>query len=485
MLNADDLTRLEGLFDGHYRLLKMLNTDGATADVWLAADLNTIETNTTGSNDESSAMLVALKIYRPKNALDVEGEQRFRTEYKIAHECRHPNLLPPEGFSIFNGMPYLIIPYCEAGSAEQLIGKPQTIENVWKFIADVASGLDRLHTNQPVIIHQDIKPANILIDSNGNYAITDFGISSKSNKGIDGYDGNNGTMAYMAPERFDYESTPIPQSDIWAFGATLCEILTGSVPFGEEGGLGQKKKNQIQAPLSHLPANIRELIQSCLQFNPLKRPSARAIMETAQARRTSRTHIKTIVAISLALLLIAGIILFSVTGKSSAPSLYTYEQVEQMLRDKETGVQGKHLLDSLAKTDDYQAVFLLSRLYFDSSLPGDTLFINPIWREMQNNSGIQTDNKKAHQLLFKAFQLNESDPILLFHLGYDYHTDDDRRGCLRNSDYALWCYEQAEKILMSDNHEKNGRLLATIQEKKRKIENDPDTNHSPVKPTHP
>ena len=175
MLNADDLTRLEGLFDGHYRLLKMLNTDGATADVWLAADLNTIETSATGSNDESSAMLVALKIYRPKNALDVEGEKRFRMEYKIAHECRHPNLLPPEGFSIFNGMPYLIIPYCEAGSAEQLIGKPQTVENVWKFIADVASGLDELKS-WTVMVNGEPTPYKVRC-SRGALTLTETGMS--------------------------------------------------------------------------------------------------------------------------------------------------------------------------------------------------------------------------------------------------------------------------------------------------------------------
>ncbi len=49
---------------------------------------------------EESGMMVAIKIYRPKNALDIEGEQRFRDEYKIVHNCRHTNLLQPTNFSI-------------------------------------------------------------------------------------------------------------------------------------------------------------------------------------------------------------------------------------------------------------------------------------------------------------------------------------------------------------------------------------------------
>ena len=238
------------LFDGHFRLLRPLSTDGGTADVWLAIDTNTIDSLSEDEDNmdvNDSGMLVAIKIYRPKNALDIDGEQRFRDEYKIVYECRHENLLQPTSFSIFEGVPYLVLPYCKYGSSEKLIGKSLTSDEIWKFILDVSSGLYRLHTNEPSIIHQDIKPANILIDNNKDFAITDFGISSKHN-GVHNYyydDGNSGTMAYMAPERFLDDAEPMCQSDVWAFGATLYEILTGKVPFGEEGGKFQKENNVL------------------------------------------------------------------------------------------------------------------------------------------------------------------------------------------------------------------------------------------------
>lgn len=147
------------IFDGHYQLLRPLSTEGGTADVWLAIDTNTIDSSIDseeGTSSSDSGMLVAIKIYRPKNALDIDGEQRFRDEFKIVYECRHENLLQPTGFSIFNGIPYLVLPYCKNGSSEQLIGKQLSPDNIWKFILDVSSGLNRLHTNETPIIHQDI-----------------------------------------------------------------------------------------------------------------------------------------------------------------------------------------------------------------------------------------------------------------------------------------------------------------------------------------
>ena len=267
MLDINEFINTDKLFDGHYRLLRPLNTEGGTADVWLAVDMNTIDGHSYYDEeelviDESSALLVAIKIYRPKNALDIEGEQRFRDEFKVAFNCHHANLLQPTSFNIFQGLPYLVLPYCEAGSSEQFIGQELTNDKIWRFILDVASGLNRLHSNNPQIVHQDIKPANILIDDNGNFTITDFGISSKktSMQESDNDEENSGTIAYMAPERFDPNTDARPESDIWAFGATLCEILTGRVPFGEDGGMNQLKGLSLP-PLSGMSPELKSLIK--------------------------------------------------------------------------------------------------------------------------------------------------------------------------------------------------------------------------------
>lgn len=291
MFNIEQFINSGELFDGHFKLLRTLSTDGGTADVWLAEDINTIDTIIDDEGEvqdgENQGMLVAIKIYRPKNALDIEGEQRFRDEYKIVFECRHENLLQPTSFSVFQGMPYLVLPFCKNGSSENLIGKKLTDDEIWKYISDVSAGLHRLHTNSPQIIHQDIKPANVLIDNSGNYAITDFGISSRRG-GTHGFyydEGTSGTLAYMGPERFQDETEPLPQSDIYAFGATLCEILTGTVPFGEEGGKTQVEEQLTMPELPGVSPDIKRLVYACLSKQPGDRPTAEQIMEAAKARQ--------------------------------------------------------------------------------------------------------------------------------------------------------------------------------------------------------
>ncbi len=375
MTNIQEIADRGELFDGRYKLLRPLSTDGATADVWLALDTNTIDTeydeggeNTSGNADETG-MLVAIKIYRPKNALDIEGEQRFRDEYKIVFECRHENLLQPTSFAIYKDIPYLVLPYCKNGSSEQLIGKKQTTDEIWKFISDVASGLAKLHSNQPQIIHQDVKPANILIDNNYNYTITDFGISSKTNGTHSGFYGeeNSGTLAYMAPERFEDNSSPTVESDIWAFGATLCEILTGKVPFGEEGGKKQDENTPLPA-LSGLPTSIKNLIHACLQKDPKKRPTARQLVQAAHAKQFPLKR-KTSLYIILGLigcLIVGTLVYFTKPNEPSNPTIEeTYEVALRQMNslNVDTLKAGEKLMDSLSKTNYVPAMYEMAFTY--------------------------------------------------------------------------------------------------------------------------
>lgn len=275
------------LFDGHYRLIKLLSEEGGTADVWLAENYESGDTAFSEENDdvirvEGTGVLVAIKIYRPKNALDVEGEQSFRQEFKTIFNCHHANLIPTTDYSICDGMPYLVMPFCKNGSTEKLVGKLSAPNDIWKFIFDTASGLEYLHACTPKIIHQDIKPGNILIDANGNYCITDFGISIKSGIKDDQYLDNEscGTTIYMPPERFEDEYIADASSDIWALGATIYELINGNVPFGSEGGKAQKK--QVPSLNHEVPKAIRILVYSCLNADPTKRPSAHQIAELAR-----------------------------------------------------------------------------------------------------------------------------------------------------------------------------------------------------------
>ncbi len=301
--------------DNQYKLIRPISSAGGTADVWLALDMNTVKDPSavgdlkgmTDEEIEQLGLIVAFKIYRPQNALDIEGEMRFRDEYMIVFNCHHTNLVHPTHFSIFQETPYLVLPYCKQGSSERLIGKVLgDNDTLWKYIGDVSSGLAYLHALTPPIIHQDIKPGNVLIDDNGNYSITDFGISAKSGSARDGnFDGeeSSGTMAYMAPERYHEGAEPSAPGDIWAFGATLCEIITGKVPFGEEGGWAQVEQQTPMPKLPDgLPIDVQRLIYACLDPDPDKRPTAEYISRAAAARQYPLKPKKTGLIIGLSVL---------------------------------------------------------------------------------------------------------------------------------------------------------------------------------------
>lgn len=363
MIDFDALLKGDSLFDGHYKLIRQVSTDGATADVWLAVDVNTIDKQvgeTWSEAAENTGMLVAIKIYRPKNALDIEGEQRFRDEFKIVYECRHANLLQPTAFDIYKDAPYLVLPYCRYGSSEQLIGKKMAVSEIWKFIHDVAAGLNRLHTNTPQIVHQDIKPANILIDNSHNYAITDFGISSTRGGGLGHYyDENSGTFAYMAPERFIQDSEPMPQSDIWAFGATLFEILTGKVPFGEEGGQAQSSSGSSIPSISGIPVDIQRLLHACLDKEPGNRPTAQQILEASRSRQFPKKKKWPLVLISL-LAVIAAIVLYQLqyTPKDiSITEEYEIALANLLSEDMDDFYSGYNKMDSLSKIEYVPAMY--------------------------------------------------------------------------------------------------------------------------------
>ena len=297
-MDIKDYINDKGLFDGKYKLIRPLSTEGGTADVWLAEDKDTEDTEFSEGDDEikeveGSAVQVAIKIYRPKNILDAEGVLTFKKEYKTVYDCRHANLLKPTGFSILEGdIPYLVMPYCEKGSTEKLLGKLTDKNELWRFIYDTASGLAYLHSCNPPIIHQDIKPANILIDNSGAYCITDFGISVKTDNS-DYYSENEsgGTILYMPPERFRAGYTAIPASDIWSLGATIYELVTGDVPFaeeGEEGGEAQLKGCKVEEIKVDIPKKIKDIIYECLNENPEKRPSAEQLAEIARTKEKKR-----------------------------------------------------------------------------------------------------------------------------------------------------------------------------------------------------
>lgn len=250
-------------FDNRYRLVRRLG-NGASADVWLAIDTT------------AAGMKVAIKVFNAHNGMDTMGMQNFQREFTGVFNIKHQNLLTPTNYALFNGTPYLVMPYLENGSVQALIGRSSD-NDVARFLYHVASGLACLHEHN--IVHQDIKPDNVLLDSECNFLITDFGISISSNDYGRATTGA-GTKAYMSPERFSQGARATMMSDVWAMGATAYEMLSGDAPFGDNGGIVQASGESIPDMPSTVHPTLRKLILKCLDADPNARPTA---SEVAQA----------------------------------------------------------------------------------------------------------------------------------------------------------------------------------------------------------
>ncbi len=255
------------LFDNRYTLRTLIGR-GGFSEVWLA-------------HDTWTDLDIAIKVYAPGQGMDTNGLQIFSKELACVFNLNHPNLLKPTHVGQWLNMPYLIMEYCPKGALNKQVGK-LTEQEIWKVLHDVAAGLAYLHSKE--IVHQDIKPDNILRDDTGDYRITDFGISTKARttlrRSIGGASVSGGTTAYMAPERFSANPAPTKASDVWSLGAMVYELITGDVPFGEIGGGLQKNGAEIptiEPIIGTISPTLTHVVRQMLAPNAWDRPTAETL----------------------------------------------------------------------------------------------------------------------------------------------------------------------------------------------------------------
>lgn len=255
------------VFADHYRLTRLIDT-GGFADVWEAVFL-------------SAGNTVALKIY-PR--LDEEGGKNIENEYRNQADLSHSHLLIARYFGRHNGYPFLEMRYCSGGNASGRLGSYDEAE-LAKCCYHIASALEYLHENN--IVHQDIKPNNFLLDSSGNYYLADLGLSLKVRQTIKKFT-MSGTAqkssftgltppAYRAYELYDRTTIgdqPVKASDIWALGASLYEMATGNMPFGEFGGLTQQRDPQPPSLPGEFSPQLNRILEKCLAKDTWERPKA-------------------------------------------------------------------------------------------------------------------------------------------------------------------------------------------------------------------
>ncbi|KAI3470248.1 hypothetical protein Pfo_026911 [Paulownia fortunei] len=165
----------------------------------------------------------------------VDALSEFQTEVDLLSKIQHPNIITLLGYSIHAETRLLIYELMQYGSLEtQLHGPSRGSALTWhlrmKIALDAARGLEYLHEHcHPPVIHRDLKSSNILLDSNFNAKLSDFGLAI-----LDGLQNKkkiklSGTLGYVAPE-YLLDGKPTDKSDVYAFGVVLLELLLGRKP---------------------------------------------------------------------------------------------------------------------------------------------------------------------------------------------------------------------------------------------------------------
>jgi eukaryotic-like serine/threonine-protein kinase len=225
------------------------------------------------ARDTRLARIVALKFLPPELTRDREAKMRFEQEARAASSLDHPNLCTIlEMGEAPDGRLYMAMPCYDGETLRRKIERgPLPVEEAVDVALQIARGLAKAHRNG--IIHRDVKPANLILTSDGVVKILDFGLAKLAGSAAISRTGSSaGTPAYMSPEQARGDEVD-PRADLWSLGVVLYEMLTGRRPFR-----GEREQAVIYSILHESAQPLREL-------RPEAPPELARIVERLMAKR--------------------------------------------------------------------------------------------------------------------------------------------------------------------------------------------------------
>jgi TolB-like protein/tRNA A-37 threonylcarbamoyl transferase component Bud32/Flp pilus assembly protein TadD len=275
---------------GHYRIESKLG-EGGMGVVYRA-------------HDEQLDRDVAIKVLPAGSFRDATARARLLREARTASKLNHPHICTIHEVGEADGQAYIAMELVEGQPlSARLAGGALPIEQVLRYGLQLADAV--AHAHQRGIIHRDLKSANVIITPEGRAKVLDFGLAKRlgreelaeaTTQTMDSLTGPGavvGTLAYMAPEQLRGQPADA-RSDIWALGVVLYEMAAGQRPFRGQTGfelssaiLSQPPPPLPPGPSGALPAELRAVIERCLEKEPAQRyqrsEEVRAALEAVQS----------------------------------------------------------------------------------------------------------------------------------------------------------------------------------------------------------
>jgi len=261
---ADEGRFLPGtLIAERYRVIGMLGR-GGMGEVYRATDL-------------TLSQPVALKFLPEAAGADQMALARFYNEVRIARQVSHPNVCRVYDVGQLDGQPYLSMEYIDGENLASLLRRIGRLprDKAVEMARRLCAGLAAAHARG--VLHRDFKPANIMVDSDGQVLITDFGLAGLAGM-LQGPEVRNGTPAYMAPEQLAGREVTV-RSDIYSLGLVFYEMFTGRRAF-EAATLAElirvREESLPTSPstvAADLDPAVERIILRCLDPDPRNRPA--------------------------------------------------------------------------------------------------------------------------------------------------------------------------------------------------------------------
>jgi serine/threonine protein kinase len=225
---------------GNYHLVRRIG-EGGFADVYLGEHIHL--------GTRAAIKVLQMQLLEKKNIDAFHNEARM-----IAHLV-HPHIIRVLDYGVQDWVPFLVMDYAPGGTLRQrFTGRPAQISRLFPYITQMAAALQYAHDRR--LIHRDVKPENMLLGTNGEILLTDFGfamvvesINSRGTKDM------SGTAVYMAPEQL--KGQPCAASDQYSLGVVIYEWLSGTRPF--HGSFTEVASQQMLVPIQPLREKVPDL----------------------------------------------------------------------------------------------------------------------------------------------------------------------------------------------------------------------------------